>query len=112
MAAAYKLHTQQARGETEPVPPETGKMEKYSNMRTNAAKSIGFSALEAAAKINVPAFFVVAENEELSNNEIVAEVQKQIASRGVPSKYHAVKGITHYGINREGFKEASKLEIA
>ena len=80
LAAAYKLHTQQARGETEPVPLETGKMtgkmEKYSNMRTNAAKSIGFSGLEAAAKINVPALFVVAENEELSNNDIVAEAQK------------------------------------
>ncbi|MBK8037932.1 MAG: DUF1549 domain-containing protein [Verrucomicrobiaceae bacterium] len=116
LAAAYKLHTQQARGEVEPVPLETGKMtgkmEKYSNMRTNAAKSIGFSGLEAAAKIAVPALFVVAENEELSNNEIVAEAQKQIAARGVPSKYHVVKGITHYGIYREGFQEATTLEIA
>ena len=116
LAAAFKLHTQQARGETEPVPLETGKMtgkmEKYSNMRTNAAKSIGFSALEAAAKIAVPALFVVAENEELSNNEVVAEAQRQIAARGVPSKYHVVKGITHYGIYREGFQEATAVEIA
>ena len=116
LAAAFKLHTQQARGEIEPVPLETGKMtgkmERYSNMRTNPAKSIGFSALEAAAKINVPALFVVAENEELSNNEIVAEAQKQIEARGVPSKYHVVKGITHYGIYREGFEEATALEIA
>ncbi|MFZ4768349.1 MAG: DUF1549 domain-containing protein, partial [Roseimicrobium sp.] len=116
LTAAYKLHTQQARGEVEPVPLETGKMtgkmEKYSNMRTNAAKSIGFSALEAAAKIAVPALFVVAENEELSNNEVVAEAQRQIAARGVPSKYHVVKGITHYGIYREGFQEATALEIA
>ena len=116
LAAAFKLHTQQARGEVEPVPLETGKMtgkmEKYSNMRTNAAKSIGFSALEAAAKIAVPALFVVAENEELSNNEVVAEAQRQIAARGVPSKYHVVKGITHYGIYREGFHEATMLEIA
>ncbi|MDH4408792.1 MAG: DUF1553 domain-containing protein [Verrucomicrobiales bacterium] len=116
LAAAFKLHTQQSRGEVEPVPLEsgkmTGKMERYSNMRTNPAKSIGFSALEAAAKINVPALFVVAENEELSNNEIVAEAQKQIEARGVPSKYHVVKGITHYGIYREGFEEATALEIA
>jgi dienelactone hydrolase/Ca2+-binding EF-hand superfamily protein len=116
LAAAYQLHTKQARGEVEPVPLETGKMtgkmERYSNMRTNAAKSIGFSALEAAAKIKVPALFVVAENEELSNNDIVAEAQKQIAARGVPSKYHVVKGITHYGIYREGFEEATALEIA
>jgi dienelactone hydrolase len=116
LAAAFRLHTQQARGEVEPVPLETGKMtgkmERYSNMRTNPAKSIGFSALEAAAKINVPALFVVAENEELSNNDIVAEAQKEIAARGVPSKYHVVKGITHYGIYREGFEEATALEIA
>ena len=115
LAAAFRLHTQQARGEVEPVPLETGKMtgkmEKYSNMRTNAAKSIGFSALEAAAKINVPALFVVAENEELSNNDFVAEAQKQIAARGVPSKFHVVKGITHYGIYREGFEEATRLEL-
>jgi len=116
LAAAFRLHTQQARGEVEPVPLETGKMtgkmEKYSNMRTNPAKSIGFIALEAAAKIEVPALFVVAENEELSNNEVVAEAQKEIAARGVPSKYHVVKGITHYGIYREGFEEATALEIA
>ena len=115
LAAAFKLHTQQARGEIEPVPLEsgkmTGKMEKYSNMRTNPAKSIGFSALEAAAKINVPALFVVAENEELSNNEVVAEAQRQIAARGVPSMYHVVKGITHYGIYREGFEEAMRVEV-
>jgi cephalosporin-C deacetylase-like acetyl esterase len=116
LTAAYQLHTQQARGDIEPVPLETGKMtgkmEKYSNMRTNAAKSIGFSTFEAASRINVPALFVVAENEELSNNEIVAEAQRQIMARGVPSKYHVVKGITHYGIYREGFQEATALEIA
>jgi len=116
LSAAYVLHARQARGETEPVPMETGKMtgkmEKYTNMRTNHAKSIGFSPLEASSKIKVPALFVVAENEELSNNEVVAEAQRQIATRGVPSKYHVVKGITHYGIYREGFEEATALETA
>ncbi|MFM9147755.1 MAG: alpha/beta fold hydrolase [Verrucomicrobiota bacterium] len=116
LTGAFKLHTQQARGEVEPVPLETGKMtgkmERYSNMRTNAAKSIGFSALEAAAKIKVPALFIVAEKEELSNNAVVAEAQREIASRGVPSKYHVVKGITHYGVYREGFEEATAEELA
>ena len=114
--AAYRLHSQQARGEVEPIPLETGKMtgkmEKYTNMRTNAAKSIGFSALEASAKISIPIIFLVAENEELSNNDVVAEAQRQIAARGVPSKYHVIKGITHYGIYREGFNEATELELA
>ena len=114
--AAYALNTRQARGETEPVPLETGKMtgkmERYSQMRTNPAKSIGFSAFEAAAQIRAPALFVVAENEELSNNENVAEAQRQIAARGVPSKLHVIKGITHYGVYKEGFKEAMATELA
>ncbi|TDU73253.1 hypothetical protein EI77_01722 [Prosthecobacter fusiformis] len=38
--------------------------------------------------------------------------KKQIAARGVPSKYHVVKGITHYGIYREGFEEAMRVETA
>jgi hypothetical protein len=113
--AAYALATKQARGETEPVPFETGKLggklATYENMRANPARSIGFSAVEAAAKIKVPALFVVAEKEELSNNAVVEQVHKDIQKRGVPTAYHVVKDITHYGIYREGFAEATKLEI-
>lgn len=113
--AAYALATKQARGETEPVPFETGKlggkMATYENMRANPARSIGFNAVEAAAKIKVPALFVVAEKEELSNNAVVEQVHKEIQKRGVPSAYHIIKNITHYGIYREGFAEATKLEI-
>jgi dienelactone hydrolase len=114
--AAYALNTRQARGETEPVPLETGKMtgkmERYSQMRVNPAKNIGLSAFESAARIKAPALFVVAEKEELSNNENVAEAQRQIAARGVPSKFHVIKGITHYGVYKEGFKEAMAVELA
>jgi dipeptidyl aminopeptidase/acylaminoacyl peptidase len=113
--AAYALATKQARGEVEPVPFETGKlggkMASYENMRANPARSIGFNAVEAAAKIKVPALFVVAEKEELSNNAVVEQVQKDIQMRGVPTGYHVIKDITHYGIYREGFAEATKLEL-
>jgi len=113
--AAYALATKQARGETEPVPFETGKlggkMATYEQMRANPARSIGFNAVEAAAKIKVPALFVVAEKEELSNNAVVEQVHKDIQKRGVPTSYRIIKGITHYGIYREGFAEATKLEI-
>ena len=64
-----------------------------------------------AAIVNVPALFVVAENEELSNNDIVAEEQRRVAARGVPSGYHVAKGITHYGIYREDFQEAVRVEL-
>lgn len=47
--------------------------------------------------------FIVAENEELRNNNVVVEASRQITIRGVPSKVSVVKGITHYGICREGF---------
>lgn len=113
--AAYALATKQARGEVEPIPFETGKlggqMAKYENMRANPARSIGFSAVEAAAKIKVPALFVVAEKEELSNNAVVEQVHKDIQKRGVPTGYHVIKDITHYGIYSAGFAEATKLEI-
>ena len=88
-----------------------GKMATYENMRANPARSIGFNAVDAAAKIKVPALFVVAEKEELSNNAVVEQVHKEIQKRGVPSAYHIIKDITHYGIYREGFAEATKLEI-
>ncbi len=116
VSAALDLHTKQARGESEPVPIETGKMtgkmERYSNMRVNPAKNVGFSAIEAAERITTPIIFIVAENEELSNNDNVEAVHKGLLARSVPSAYHVIKGITHYGIYREGFEEATKLEVA
>lgn len=112
IAAALELHTKQARGEIEPIPIETGKMtgkmERYSNMRVNPAKSIGFNAVESAERITSPIIFIVAENDELSNNDNVEAVHKGLLGRGVPSAYHVIKGITHYGIYREGFDEATK----
>lgn len=115
MQYAYDLATQQARGETEPVPIETGKMggkmATYDQMRVNPVKNIGFSALDAAAKISAPALFVVAENEELSSNDTVESVHKALLERNVPAKLHVIKGITHYGVYGEGFEEATQVEL-
>jgi dipeptidyl aminopeptidase/acylaminoacyl peptidase len=115
MKSTYDLATKQARGETEPVPIETGKlggkMATYANMRVNPVKNIGFSALDAAAKITAPAIFVLAENEELSSNATVEAVHKSLLERGVPSSFHVIKGITHYGVYGEGFAEATRVEI-
>ena len=107
----YDLATKQARGEVEPVPIETGKMATYANMRVNPVKNIGFSALDAAMKINAPALFVLAENEELSSNATVEAVQKSLLDRKVPSSIHVIKGITHYGVYKEGFDEATQVEM-
>jgi uncharacterized protein len=116
VARAFEQLTKQSRGEIEPVPFESGKMtgqmERYTQMRVNPTKSIGLSPAEAAEKITVPVLFVVAENDELVSNANVQRVHQSLVRHGVPSDYLVVKGITHYGIYREGFDEATKLELA
>jgi dipeptidyl aminopeptidase/acylaminoacyl peptidase len=115
-AASYRLHEQQAHGETEPVPYETGKfggkMARYDQMRVNPARSIGFSTFEAAEKISAPMLIVDAEKEDLfdtkKNGKRVAEI---LEGRKVPVKYHVVPGIDHYGVYRESFAEVTKMEI-
>ncbi|HXX94160.1 MAG TPA: hypothetical protein VEN81_11040, partial [Planctomycetota bacterium] len=113
---AYRLHEQQAHGEAEPVPNETGKftgkMARYDQMRVNPARSIGFNCFEAAEKISAPMLIVDAEKEDLfdtrKNGGRVAEI---LEGRKVPVKYHVIPGIDHYGVYRESFVEAAKLEI-
>lgn len=114
VARTYDYHSKQVRGEVEPVPIETGKftgkMARYDQMRLNPSKSLGFDTVEAGTRIKAPALFVVAENEELSNNDNVRRVHEAIKARGVPTELVVIKGITHYGIYREGFEEATKIE--
>ena len=112
---AYDLATKQARGESEPVPIETGKLTgalaRYTEMRANPVKTLGFNAVEAAAKITAPSLFVVAEKEELTGNETVERVHQDLVRRGVPSAFHVIKGITHYGVYYEAFEEATRVEV-
>jgi acetyl esterase/lipase len=113
---AFNLQSQQARGEAEPVPFETGvpggKMSRYAHMRYNTTKSIGYSAMEAAEKITIPMLIIDAENEELmdrtKNGQRVAEI---LEANGTPVKYQVLEGITHYGVYSTKFAEATALEI-
>ena len=113
---AYRLHEQQAHGEIEPVPYETGKfsgkMARYDQMRVNPARSIGFSTFEAAEKISAPMLIVDAEKDELvdikKNGGRVAEI---LEGRKVPVKYQVIPSIDHYGVYREAFADVSKIEI-
>jgi len=115
-ASAFEYLTKQSRAEVEPVPFETGKMtgkmERYTQMRVNPTKNIGYGTAEAAEKITMPILFVVAENEELGSNANTERAAAAIRKRGVPAEYQVIKGITHYGVYREGFDEATKLELA
>lgn len=115
LKAAYDLATKQARGETEPAPIETGKLTgllaRYTTMRRNPVKSLGYNALEAAAKITVPTIFVIAEKEEYGGNPAVETAHKDLVKRGVPSDLHMLKGATHYSVYAEAFDEATRVEI-
>jgi dipeptidyl aminopeptidase/acylaminoacyl peptidase len=114
---ALDLAMKQARAETEPVPIETGKltgkMSAYPQMRVNPAKGIGYSAIDAAPRIKAPMCILVAENEELMKNEDNGKrVFDILQENKVPSEYHVLSGITHYGVYREAFVDATRLEAA
>jgi len=111
---ANDLAVKQARGETEPVPIETGKlggkMAAYAQMRANPAKGIGYNPVEAAAKITVPTMILVAEKEDLmSNAENGLRAFQALQKNFVKSEYHVLEGIGHYGVYKEKFEEATKL---
>lgn len=111
---AYDLAVKQARGETEPVPFETGKlggkMAAYPQMRANPAKGIGFLPVEAAGKIRCPTMIIVAENEDLmSNAENGTKAFEALQKNQVPSEHHVLPGVGHYGVYKEAFTEATQL---
>ena len=115
-ARAFELLTKQSRGEIEPVPFETGKftglMAVYAQMRVNPAKSIGYSPLEAAEKIKTPLLIIEAGKDELikaaENGKRVADI---LQAHGTPVEYHVIEGMTHYGVYKEKFAEATKMEL-
>jgi hypothetical protein len=114
---ASDLAVKQARGETEPVPTETGKltgkMATYAQMRVNPAKGIGYAPVEAAAKIKAPMLILVAEKEELMNNEENGKkVFDILQGNNVPAEYHVLPSITHYGVYREAFTDATRIAAA
>jgi uncharacterized protein len=115
--ARYSLATKQARGETEPVPLTTGKpqgkLARFDQMHANPSKSIGYSAIEAANKIDIPTLIVVAENDELiDNNNNGKKVYDTIKSKGnVPVAYEVMSNMGHFDVYRKGFPQASDLEL-
>ena len=113
---AYELMTRQARGETEPVPFETGapsgKMASYSHMRYNTAKDVGYNVIEAAKSVKVPMLIIDAGMEELMDTkENGARVADILKSNGTPVKYHVIDGIGHYGVYSNKLQEALDLEL-
>ncbi|HTU22339.1 MAG TPA: alpha/beta fold hydrolase [Gemmataceae bacterium] len=113
---AYGLMTRQARGETEPIPYEQGapggKMAAYAHMRYNIAKDVAFDVIRSAQDVKVPMLIIDAGKEELmditKNGGRVAEV---LRAKGTTVKYHVIADIGHYGVYREKFEDALKMEL-
>lgn len=113
--AAQELATKQSRGESEPVPFETGKLggklATYAMMRANPARSVGFNSVEAAARIKVPMLLVDAEKDELVDiRQHGGKVAGILKANGVPVEYRIIPGITHYGVYKEKFAEVTAIE--
>lgn len=114
--SAYALMVRQSRGDTEPIPFETGapggKMSTYSHMRYNIAKDVTFNAIDAAKDIEVPMLIVDAGNEELmdttQNGGRVAEI---LETKGTTVKYEIIPGIGHYGVYASKLHEVLRMEI-
>ena len=112
----YVLQTRQARGETEPVPYNTGApggvMSSYSHMRYNNSKRIGFNPVEAAELITTPMLIIDSENEELMDRNLNGKAVANILEKnGVTMKYHILEGVGHYGVYNVKFDEATSMEI-
>lgn len=103
--------TQQARGEIGPIPQD---YDKPANLRGygNVAKMLGYNAVEVSGRIKAPILFIDAEKEELFDRlQNGKKAHDTVAANKVPTSYHVIKGITHYGIYKEGFEEATKLAL-
>jgi dipeptidyl aminopeptidase/acylaminoacyl peptidase len=105
--------TQQARGDIAPVPQDYDSAGRPNWGYFNLAKMRDYRPVAMADRIAAPLLIIDAENEELfdrrQNGGKVYEAVK--AKTQVPVQYHVIKGITHYGVYREGFGEASKLAV-
>lgn len=89
-----------------------GKLATYEMMRADPARSLGFNAIEAAAKIKVPMLLVDAENDELVDiRQHGGKVAGILKANGVPFEYRVIPGITHYGVYKEKFAEVTALEV-
>jgi dienelactone hydrolase len=103
--------TQQARGDIAPIPQDYDSVPKLRGY-ANFAKMVGYNAVTAAAAVKVPILFIDAEKEELFDRlQHGKKAHDIIAANNVPTRYHVVKGITHYGIYREAFEEATRVAL-
>ncbi|MGH9822814.1 MAG: alpha/beta hydrolase [Blastocatellia bacterium] len=106
---AYEEGTKRARGEIGYPPPRARVIGNLQGAPIRD-KLLRFAPVEDAGNLqNCAALFIVAENEELFNNEVQAKLAYE-RDPG-PKKYVVVPGIKHYGIYGPAREQAIKMAI-
>ena len=108
---AHRQAIDRARGVLPPVPQGTN---QGKNLRGWAIldKVTAYSPVEDASRITIPMLLIDAENEELFDRHKAGELAvKRAKANGAEAAYHVVPDITHYGIYRQSFDEATKLAV-
>ena len=108
---AHRQAIDRARGVLPPVPQGTN---QGKNLRGWAIldKVTAYRPVEDASRITVPMMLIDAENEELFDRHKAGELAvKRAKANGAEAAYHVVPDITHYGIYRQSFDEATKLAV-
>jgi dienelactone hydrolase len=104
-----KENTQRARGEIEPVPqgftafnlPGTPYVSRMAN----------YAPVEFASQLKVPMMVIVAEKEELMDNNVHGLLAFNRAKDSVPARYEVMNGLTHFDIYAKGRIKAINLAV-
>lgn len=104
-----KLAIQQARGEIDPVPQG---VDKIGNLKGTPylSRIAKYHPVEFASQLKVPILIIVAEKEELMDNNLHGKKVYDIVKNNVPSKYEVFPG-KHFEIYDKGRMESMKMAV-
>lgn len=105
----YRLATQRARGEIDPVPQGVNKIGRLKGTPffSRIAK---YHPVEFADQLRSPTLIIIAAKEELMDNKLHGERVYNLVKGNIPSKLEVFLG-THFEIYREGRMTSIKMAI-
>ncbi len=113
MAQIARIRARQiARGETPALP--QGAPDMLPNLRgtPHFGRFLQYKVGDQAEQINVPTQILVAENEDMFDNDVSGGAAfKRLQARGVESYYEVLPDIDHYGIYFDGYERGSQLAL-
>ena len=113
MAEVARVRARQiARGETKPIP--QGPPDVLPNLRgtPHLGRFLQYRVADQVDAVDVPTMILVAENEEMFDNEVSGgAAYKKLLARGVECYYEVLPDIDHYGIYFGGFERGSQLAL-